>query len=225
MLLEAGADKDAATMHGVTVTALHIAAREGHLEVVRLLLQAGADKDASNGDGLTALHFAARPGHSEVVRLLLEAGADKDAATTHGVTVTALHIAAQEGHLEVVRLLLEAGADKDTADTNGWTALHFAAEDGHLEVCDCCVKLELTQMQRMQVQLSCKIYDMTLLCMVFQRVWPTHLTSASARLTGSTRLDLSPRGKSVRGARDTETETQRPWDQKRPTTSGVARPI
>ena len=61
---------------------LVLAAQEGHLAVVRLLLEAGADKDAADTDGDTALHIAAKEGHLEVVRLLLEAGADKDAADT-----------------------------------------------------------------------------------------------------------------------------------------------
>ena len=47
------------------------------LEVVRLLLEAGADKDAATTTyGATALMSAAEEGHLEVVRLLLEA--DKD---------------------------------------------------------------------------------------------------------------------------------------------------
>ncbi|CAK9100631.1 unnamed protein product [Durusdinium trenchii] len=115
---------------------LVLAASCGHLEVVRLLLEAGADKDAADTDGSTALQFAAGKGHChlKVVRLLLEAGADKDAADTDGST--ALHFAARNGHLKVVQLLREAGADKDAADTDGCTALGFAAYNGngHLEV-------------------------------------------------------------------------------------------
>ena len=101
--------------------ALLLAADEGHLEVVRLLLEAGADKEAATIDGATtALIVAAGSGHLEVVRLLLEAGADKDAATTDGAT--ALLYATHNGHLEVVRLLLEAGADKEAAMIDGDTA-------------------------------------------------------------------------------------------------------
>ena len=128
LLLEAGADKDAAERH----RPLHFAALEGHLEVVRLLLEAGADKDAADTDGDTALHIAALGGRLEVVRLLLDAAAEKDAAARHGET--ALHFAAQEGHLEVVRLLLEAGADKDAATRNGATAVCLASKNCHLEV-------------------------------------------------------------------------------------------
>ena len=53
MLLEAGADKDAAREDGSA--ALYFAAAEGHLEVVRLLLEAGADKETAREDGSTAL--------------------------------------------------------------------------------------------------------------------------------------------------------------------------
>ena len=54
-----------------------IAAESGHLEVVRLLLQAGANKDSTNRrTGATALMVAANSGQLEVVRLLLDARAD-----------------------------------------------------------------------------------------------------------------------------------------------------
>ena len=44
-----------------------LAAYNGHLEVVRVLLKAGADKNAAKQDGATALMMAARNGHLEVV--------------------------------------------------------------------------------------------------------------------------------------------------------------
>ena len=112
LLLEAGADKDAAQRNGMT--ALHAATFHGDTDVVKLLLKAGADKDAVNAFGMTALKLAARKAHSEVVKLLLQAGADKDAV--NGFGMTALHSAARKGHSEVVKLLLEAGADKDVKD-------------------------------------------------------------------------------------------------------------
>ena len=59
------------------MTPLWIASQNGHLEVVRLLVDAGADKDKAHNDGWTPLHRACFKGHVEVVRLLVEAGADK----------------------------------------------------------------------------------------------------------------------------------------------------
>ena len=65
---------------------MFIASLEGHLEVVRLLIEAGADKDKANDDGTTPLYVASINGHLEVVRLLVEKGADKDKANNRGVT-------------------------------------------------------------------------------------------------------------------------------------------
>ena len=48
-------------------TALHIAADSSNLEVLRLLLEAGADKDATITDGTTASFVAACRGHLEVL--------------------------------------------------------------------------------------------------------------------------------------------------------------
>ena len=116
-------------------TPLFVAASNGSLECVLLLLEAGAEKDKGRVDtGETPLHIAAEKQHLEVVRLLVELGANRD----QGDTITGetpLYIAAEKGHLEVVRLLVELGANKDQGTTSrGETPLHIAAEKGQLEV-------------------------------------------------------------------------------------------
>ena len=58
----------------------------GHVEIVQLLLSAGADKDKADNNGWTPLIWAAGGGHVEIVRLLLAAGADKDKADKDGWT-------------------------------------------------------------------------------------------------------------------------------------------
>jgi ankyrin repeat protein len=66
--------------------ALALAAQHGHVEVVRLLLDAGEDPDRFNPKGnhghSTPLHQAAGAGHEPVVRLLVERGARLDIKDT-----------------------------------------------------------------------------------------------------------------------------------------------
>jgi ankyrin repeat protein len=62
--------------------ALALAALLGHVDVVRLLIDAGEDPNRFNPEGLhahaTPLHHAALNGHLDVVRLLVERGARTD---------------------------------------------------------------------------------------------------------------------------------------------------
>lgn len=124
---------------GAGNTALHVAARAGHVECVDLLLEAGALPDGGPG-ATTPLYAAVAHGHIEVVQLLLQAAANLEIMMDDGST--ALHAAAAGGVLKVLRVLLEAGSDKDRliADGDLITALHMAAANGHLEVLELLVE-------------------------------------------------------------------------------------
>ncbi|KAG2485469.1 hypothetical protein HYH03_015845 [Edaphochlamys debaryana] len=113
-------------------TALIFASRDGHLEVVKALLAAGARVEAADEDGSTPLMHASRHGHLEVVKALLAAGARVEAASKDGCTP--LMYASCDGNLEVVKALLAAGARVEAADEEGRTALMFASSDRTLEV-------------------------------------------------------------------------------------------
>ena len=84
-------------------TPLIKAAVHGHVEVVRLLLEAGANKDAAGLSGDTPLILASHWGDDAIVRLLLAAGADHAAADIRGET--ALDKARRQGHAAVAALL------------------------------------------------------------------------------------------------------------------------
>eukprot|EP00976_Prorocentrum_cordatum_P105747 1194322-Prorocentrum_minimum.AAC.2 len=49
-------------------TSLHWAAADGHLSIVKLLIESGADIDATHVAGYTALHEASQRGHYDVVK-------------------------------------------------------------------------------------------------------------------------------------------------------------
>ena len=56
------------------LTALHYAARSGHVNIIRILLQNDANAHVKSVRGMTPLHFAALGGHSDTVTLLLHLG-------------------------------------------------------------------------------------------------------------------------------------------------------
>ena len=99
------------------VTPLIIAAHNGHLNSVKILLSYKADIEARGtlkigdevSEGCTPLWGAAAADHLDVVKLLLEQNADVDSKTSTGSTP--LRVAAHEGHLDIVRCLVESGAD------------------------------------------------------------------------------------------------------------------
>lgn len=123
-LLEAGADVNLPDSRGNTP--LHEAARRGNLDVVRILLEAGADIHAT-GPHLTPLHAAASGGAAEIVHALLDAGADVNAGVG-GYGTPLLHaVQTRRDGEAVVIVLLWAGADPDARDERGTTPLYEAA--------------------------------------------------------------------------------------------------
>lgn len=109
---------------------LHYAASKGHLDVLRLLLDAGADILQVNKYRQTALHRAAAQGRVGIARCLIDHAISinpkgketklqglLDAQDTEGNT--ALHMAREDGWTDVMDVLLEAGARSDIVNNDG----------------------------------------------------------------------------------------------------------
>ncbi|XP_075948831.1 E3 ubiquitin-protein ligase MIB2 isoform X2 [Anarhichas minor] len=105
-------------------TALQVAAHQGHMEVVKALLQANSSIEVKDEDGDTALHYTAFGNQAEITRLLLSKGANVN--LLNNSMCTALHIAVNKGFTDVVRVLTEHSADVNLQDSYGDTPLHDA---------------------------------------------------------------------------------------------------
>ncbi|CAI8024804.1 Ankyrin repeat domain-containing protein 50 [Geodia barretti] len=115
-------------------TALLVASCRGHVEVVRLLLEAGASVLIPDKNGTSPLYVASQEGHSEVVDVLVKAGADVNQAWTKESCSVPLETAAHNGHTETVQRLLEAGAIVNHQNKSGQTPVWSASLNGHTAV-------------------------------------------------------------------------------------------
>ncbi|MEB3294474.1 MAG: ankyrin repeat domain-containing protein [Synechococcales bacterium] len=106
-------------------TALMLATRAGELEVVRLLVQAGAAINARNHDGNNALWFACFRDRYDLMEQLVKAGIDIDNQNDNGAT--ALMYAASAGKTEMVQHLLALGANAELKNLDDFRAIDFAA--------------------------------------------------------------------------------------------------
>ncbi len=68
------------------LNALHLASKEGHVNVVHELLERNAFVDAATKKGNTALHIASLAGQQAVVELLVKYGANVDCRSQNGFT-------------------------------------------------------------------------------------------------------------------------------------------
>ena len=169
-LLALGADPNHALWDGFHDDAvIHVSARAGYLDILKMLLEKHCDVNKNNGFQRTALHVTAQRGHAKTLELLLQHGADVNTPDILGRTpllwacknarltarlieagadvnhrdtfgVSTLADAASIGNTDTARELLRAGARVNATDLNGCTALMMAAKWGHYEMADLLLK-------------------------------------------------------------------------------------
>ncbi len=122
---------------GDGITPLWSASQNGHADVVRELINAGALLDVMPyKESRLPIHQAAQGGHLEVIQTLLEFGASltPEANAFDDSEPSPFLLACNCDNPDLVRLFLDRGVDIGTTAKNKKTALHFAAHRGHLKV-------------------------------------------------------------------------------------------
>jgi ankyrin repeat protein len=115
-------------------TALHWACKNGHLQVVKLLVEHGAAIEIADNEGMTPLLDAASSEFLDVVQYLEARDSNIDAVTEDGRTI--LHVSAASNSLTVLQYFLQCTRLTQTLSTrskNDRTALLCAVEIGSLE--------------------------------------------------------------------------------------------
>lgn len=109
---------------------LHFAVREGHLEAIRVLLDAGADPTTIRYGGEELATVARDRNHEDAALMIEEARRERSIGTPH-----AIHAACKAGEVEKVRALLESDPTLiNRRDDEGSTPLHHAVNSGSMEL-------------------------------------------------------------------------------------------
>ena len=103
---------------------VNAAAKSGHWDCVRVLIDEGADVTCADEDGHTLLHWAAKYGEIEIAAIIeeLAPGEVQRTRQTKKYCWTPLHIAAAEGRAQMCRWLVLHGIDTDVRNKRGQTA-------------------------------------------------------------------------------------------------------
>jgi ankyrin repeat protein len=114
--------------------AIHFAAREGHVDAVSILLDAGADPESNGLNDRSLIEMARERGHLQIVGMLERARESRGRAVAQRAD-HAIHDAAARGDVDGVRTLLDTDSRLvDLADRLGGTPLHRAVLGGSPDV-------------------------------------------------------------------------------------------
>ena len=109
-------------------TPIFCASRNGHCQIIRMLLDRNVDVEIPDVDQRTPLMYAAEKGHKDVMDILLAHNAKVNVVDKDGST--ALMLAVKKSKLGCVQRLLANGADLFKVDNKGKTALNYATRNG-----------------------------------------------------------------------------------------------
>lgn len=138
VLLDKGADVNAAPVPSSRDTALTIAADKGHLKFVELLLARNAAVEVKNKKGNSPLWLAANGGHLSVIEVLYNAGADIDSQDNR--KVSCLMAAFRKGHVKVIKWMVNH-VSQFPSDQEMTRFVSTISDKDILDKCNECVKV------------------------------------------------------------------------------------
>ena len=112
-------------------TPLHLAVMRNRVDILSVLLDAGATIDPKDSDGYTPLLVAVEKGYQDCADELVRCGADLSACNKKGTSP--LHAAADRGSAGILQTLINREADANAQDNNGNAPLHLAVSRENLE--------------------------------------------------------------------------------------------
>ncbi|VDB92115.1 unnamed protein product [Peniophora sp. CBMAI 1063] len=113
-------------------TDFHMAALNGHYDVVCDVLERGIDVNLTDPSGHTALHSASMGGHLTIVELLLDYGAVVNAVALNSLTPIACALACMK--FVVAELLISRDALSGLSPLSQAIILYYAAKSGHIQI-------------------------------------------------------------------------------------------
>ncbi len=137
LLLSMGADVNLCVMGGSS--ALQIAVQEGNIEMVNILLRAGAVTHglvfSRESQTVNLINSATQNGYADIAELLFKAGAPKPAADQLCTNSNLkMHMAAMQNRVDVLKDLIRQGGDVNKANShNSYTPLFSACDWGSSE--------------------------------------------------------------------------------------------
>lgn len=117
-------------------TPLHLAAITNNIEVIRIMLEAGANPNEADRNGLTTVHHACCNRNSPCMAVIFKYSTfDIDLEKRNFNGHTPLHVAVEKGDKVLVRMLLEHNAKVNAMDSrNGWTPLFIAVANKDIKM-------------------------------------------------------------------------------------------
>ena len=129
-------------------TALHLAASEGHAQLVSYLLESKADPSAKDAHGNTPFNDCVRLKHDNVVKLIRKHDPNIAFKLPNNDMGVLLCQAAFGNNLADLKRLVLNGVDPNESDYDGRTAMHLAASEGHMEILEYLVEIRANIMCR-----------------------------------------------------------------------------